>query len=370
MVIRYLPSNRGFTLIELLIALAIGVLIAAAMASLYSQTLVTREQVNRTSQRIENGRYGLDVLSDDLRLAGYFGEFSTSGQNIAWTGATDVNFNPCPCAIAAPAEKCATKPSEASFSGEWNWDAAAPRLPTAVIGYEGNHLGVDAFDDSPTCLPNRKAGTDILAVRRLSSQTVLASSLATGGGVHMQVSAQTPFCVNKDDKGFTIGDAASELSLKKINCTDPAPARALVVRIYYVATCNVCSGADLDTTPTLKVAETSGGDFVIRSVVPGIDDLHVEYGVDSSGANGSADEYKLAGAFDTADNGKAWADVVSARVFLIARDLQDTPGYVNSESYVVGSKTVSAFNDARKRNIVSTTVRLNNVAGRRELPSS
>lgn len=333
-------SERGFSLIELLIALTIGVIIASAMAGLYTQLLSSREQVNRTSQRIENGRYALDAMADDIRVAGYFGDLSPA-TTTTWSTA-----DPCAATLA---------------DLQAQWSPSGPTLPVPIMGYEGHGLTPAA----PACLTNRKANTDIVAIRRVATTVVAPASVS--GTAAMQVSTKTSFCSTPDPSSFVISNAAGDLVLHQTNCTGLAMTRALVVRIYYVATCNICSGTGVDTTPTLKVAELANGAFTIRSVSPGIDDLHLEYGIDSSSNDGSTDEYRLSTNNGTVDT-KNWQDVVSAKVYVIARDLQDAPNYTNNDTFTLGTKTVAAFADHVKRNVASTTVRLTNVSGRRELP--
>lgn len=73
MVKRSVPQQRGLTLIELMIALALGLVLVAAMGYLYvgqRQSWRTLEAVARLQ---ENGRYALELLGQDLRMAGYGG---------------------------------------------------------------------------------------------------------------------------------------------------------------------------------------------------------------------------------------------------------------------------------------------------------
>lgn len=344
---RYFHFSRehGTTLIELLVSLTIGAIIAAAMASLFAQSVTSREQVNRTSQRLENGRYGLDAIAEDVRLAGFFGDYSPPSTTTWSTG------DPCVASLTAL---------------KTQWSPTGPILPVPIIGYEGH----GATYTDPTCLTNKKSGTDVVAIRRLSTTTLLPSAVVTGVGAVMQVSTQPTFCTTADTASFAIADSSADLTLHRSNPTDCATlayARVLVARLYYIATCNICSGSSADTTPTLKMAELINGAFVVRSIAPGIDDLHLEYGVDSSAADGSADEYRLSSNDGLADT-KNWSDVVSIRIYLLARDLQTAPDYINNDVYTLGSKSLSAFGDAVKRNVLSTTARLTNVSGRRELP--
>jgi type IV pilus assembly protein PilW len=64
-----------------------------------------------------------------------------------------------------------------------------------------------------------------------------------------------------------------------------------------------------------------------------------------------------------------WPSVVSVRVSLIARSLQRSVGYTDGKTYNLGTAgTAGPFNDAFRRHLFVSAVRLNNVSGRREIP--
>lgn len=344
--------GRGFSLIELLVALIISSIIAVAMASLFSQSSKTRQQVNRISERIENGRYALEAIAEDVKLAGFFGDLSPA-PNTVWSSEDWASEDPCAATVAEL---------------EAHWDAATPKLPSPVIGYEAHGATVTA----PACLANFLASSsaptrllsDAIVVRRVSTIDVEASEIS--GSAALQVSTQTSLCTSKDASAYVISDSSAGLDLHRTDCTSTARVRALVSRIYYVAGCNICSGGGADTIPTLKVAELVDGAFASRSLAPGIEQIHFEYGIDTSG-DGSTDEYRLAtndGSVDT----RSWADVMSVKIYVLARDIEETRDYTDSQDYTMGSKTIPAFDDHYKRGVLSTTVRLANVSGRREQP--
>jgi type IV pilus assembly protein PilW len=64
----------GLSLVELMIAIAIGLVIMAALTTLFAHSSRTREELERNSRQIENGRFALELVSSDLRLAGFYGE--------------------------------------------------------------------------------------------------------------------------------------------------------------------------------------------------------------------------------------------------------------------------------------------------------
>lgn len=354
---RNFSYHKGVTLVELLVVLAIGAIIATAMASLFAQSSTTREQVARTSQRIENARYALDSIAEDIRLAGYYGDLWPVGGTTYQTDITD-SANPCITALA-------------DIQAQWTWDAGPPSLatvPVPVIGLEGHGATYTLPDGCNTALPNIKAGSDIIALRRASTNAVAPASLSGTGAIALQVSTQTSLCPK--EAGLVVDNNPTNLSLHRADpgCSQAAAARPLIVHIYYVASCNNCSGSG-DGMPTLKVAELVNGAFVARSVAPGIDHLHIEYGLDHDG-DGGVDEYRIPTNHDTKLDDAAsreWFDVMSAKVFVLARDPEGSPGHTDSQTHALGTKTVAAFGDNIKRSVSSTTVRLVNMSGRREL---
>src|SRR5687767_7260454 len=67
---------RGFSLIELMTALTIGLLILAGLTSVFVNSSTAFSELRKTSEQIENGRFAIELLSSDLRHAGFYGELS------------------------------------------------------------------------------------------------------------------------------------------------------------------------------------------------------------------------------------------------------------------------------------------------------
>jgi type IV pilus assembly protein PilW len=59
-------------------------------------------------------------------------------------------------------------------------------------------------------------------------------------------------------------------------------------------------------------------------------------------------------------------NVVAAKVYVLARSLEVTPGYTDTKTYQLGSTTINPLGGGFKRHVFSTTVRLVNPSGRRE----
>jgi type IV pilus assembly protein PilW len=116
--------------------------------------------------------------------------------------------------------------------------------------------------------------------------------------------------------------------------------------------------------PTLKRIELqSGPSWNTVSLVQGIENFQVEYGIDTSG-DGVPDSYVTAPA-----NTNDWSNVVALRIHLLVRNIDTTPGYKDTKQYNLGlAGTTAAANDAYKRHVYTALVRVNNVSDRKQLP--
>ena len=73
----------GAGLVELMVGITLGLLVLAAMATLFANNSAARNEIERTSQQIENGRFALQLLRDDIHLAGYFHGFAVDDRRAA-----------------------------------------------------------------------------------------------------------------------------------------------------------------------------------------------------------------------------------------------------------------------------------------------
>src|SRR5688572_1892520 len=337
--------QRGLTLIEFMVSITIGLIMVAALATLIGDQSSNRAEVDRAERLIENGRYAIRAMTDDLQLAGYWGELST-----APTGTLTAVPDPCSLSVADITN--------------------AAQLH--VQGYSSPASGVLS-----TCISNRRPDTDILVVRRADPDT---SSLLTGGAVDLgkltdgQLYIQTG--LDSASANFSavinIGSSATNaatFSLKKKGMTATATVRKVVVRIYYIASCSVevsgsCTGADGgNPTPTMKMVELSAAAGAAAwsspvTIAEGIETMQIDYGVDtdSDGApNSDADGSAL-----THLN---WGDVMVVKIHLVARSLERTPGFADNKTYVLGTygNYVPATADSGyKRQLMVQSVRLVN----------
>lgn len=86
------PAGRqaGLSLIELMISVVLGLIVIAAVFSMYTGNSRSARFVEGLQVMQENGRYGLSVLQHGLRLAGYSQQGYIDAFDIAASGTTSI----------------------------------------------------------------------------------------------------------------------------------------------------------------------------------------------------------------------------------------------------------------------------------------
>lgn len=355
--------QAGLSLIEMMVSLTLGLMILSGVLVVFANSSAARSEVERTSRQIENGRYASDLLSDDIRLAGLYGELN-------------VGLLAAPAAL--PADPCALAVAD--------WVSA---IPVHVQGYDNN-----GFVSANCSLTNRKANTDVLVVRRTRACTDGVAGCSAAGLPFFQVS----LCETEVATPYKLDVSTAAFNLHKKGCTVTADKREYYVHIYFVSTDN---GAG-EPVPTLKRLELTSdltkcqapppaGTNVCWVAVPlveGIEEFQLEYGLDTdndgnpnavdSNGDGTADSVYIAdpntypvGAPTPLPN---WMNVVTIRFHVLARNLETSPNYIDTKVYSLGTDaagsaiTVGPRNDGYRRHVYSGLVRIANVSGRRDTP--
>ena len=98
------------------------------------------------------------------------------------------------------------------------------------------------------------------------------------------------------------------------------------------------------------------------SLVEGIENLQVDYGVDTDN-NGIPNGNYLTTTATIAD----WANVVAVRINVLARNLESTPGFTDAKTYDMGVGGASTPGGAFKRHVYNAVIRLVNPESRKVL---
>lgn len=384
------PTPRGvsgLSLVELLVAMAVGLVLVAGLVTLFSNSSTVYSEMEKTTQQIENGRYAIDLITQDLHQAGFYGQF-------AGTLAAPAAFpDPCAAPTAAGLGTDMALPVQSYDAPNFTTTPALPANCTA----------------SWLTAANVVSGSDILVIRRADTAVTTNPFL---NEVYLQanpVAAAIQFgdpatfflgSLDADNIPNPVGTSASGVLatiLKKANNAGASPAiqtprlaadiRKYHVHVYFVVPCSVpqdggdiCTGATDDggqPIPTLKRLELTqvGGVTTMRIVplVEGIERLQVDYGIDANpaavnAATGSIGD-GVPDSWAAAPTLAQWSNVVAARVHVLARNTRPTAGYTDTKTYSMGlAGTTAAANDGYKRHVFTAMTRLTNPGGRREIP--
>jgi type IV pilus assembly protein PilW len=389
----HLPSRlspnarqRGLSLIELMIAITLGLLVLAGLTTVFVTASESQRELQRSAQQIENGRYAMDVLSNDVNLAGFYGRYSAYSDPAAIP-------DPCITGNEAALTTSLRTPIQAFLAAD---QSSIPSLAGTTCG-------------TYLTAANLHPGSDILVIRRVETTTlrypgdgftpaVTAADTMTTNEVYTQTNPKDVSLFF--GAGTAVSDATPATVLQRNGKAESV--RKLRVHIYFVAPCSLpagaaCSSSDDGGTPvpTLKRLEltVSGGarTFNVVPISEGIQAFKVELGIDNSPnavnacttrkGDGAPDLYlpnSTTAAISVAD----LAGVVSAKVWIIARSPQATPGFTDTKTYavatpstVLGAGTVAGtgltygpYNDGYKRHAFFSELRAVNPSSRREIP--
>jgi type IV pilus assembly protein PilW len=384
--------QNGLSLVELLIATTLGLIIIAGVTQLYANISLSNKELAKTNSQIENARFAMQFMRNDIVHAGYWGTWVPEFDNLMLDGIpADVPFT---LVSDTPPDPCLP------FA---NW-------PAATVGTTASYLNgllgipVQVYSGSPsancdTYVKDLQPGSDVLVVRH--ADRCIAGDANCEAEVAGRLYLQVSNCEAEIDLGSPYALDPNTFPLTEKDCTTPAGKRRFVQNIYYIRDYAVTDG---DGIPTLVRSEfdLSSGTLShqpVQALVQGIERLRVEVGIDSLSDSGDPVDYTAA--VDWADPA-VWesptnrgdgvpdpisgdyfihcptlsppctaaqlANTVTVKIFVLARADEESPAHIDNKSYTLGSLNVSAANDAFKRHVFGTTIRINNVSGRRETP--
>jgi type IV pilus assembly protein PilW len=368
--------QRGLTLVELMVALAIMLVVMAALIALFLNVSSTQREMVKVNRQIEGGRLSVFVLENEVAHAGFWENYMPQYDDLTVAGV------PQKVPTGAPPDPCLPY-----MTANWTDDHKRRLLDIPVQAYDAVPPGCAGV------LTHRKAGTDVLVVRH--AETCVAGTPGCEADTAGKLYFQSSFCGTQKPSDFELATAGfTAMALK--DCTTAAPKRRFVADIYYVRDHAETVGDGIPTLARSRFDLTPTG-LAQQAPVPlieGIEGFRVELGLDTLGKTGAAVDY--AAAIDWADpadhstptnRGDGSPDgnfihcstaapctadqlinVVSLKLYVVARSLEASPGHSDTRTYNLGAATLGPFNDRYKRHAFTTAVRLVNVTGRRETP--
>lgn len=319
--------RNGFTLVELMIAIVLGLLLTAVVAEVYLNSKKTYRVSDNLSRVQENGRYFLEELGRDIRMAGYIG-----------------------CAKFAPITNNAIPATSAWLS-----------FSQAVNGYElpsvpGGLTVAEVLAGTDVIKLQRAIGSD---VRLTGNMGVVNANIQIGSNPYNYVandilliadctSADIFRTTNVSVGVGTVTIAHSAATNSSVNLSKPygidAELMKLSTNIYYIGT-----GAAGCPANTLCRKVLSGITLVVQPLIDNVENIQIEYGEDTN-ADTTAEKFVDAGSVGN------WSNVVSVRFSLLLRTGESTLAD-SAQTYTFRGTTYPASRYLRRVYTETVTIR-------------
>ena len=380
--------ERGFSLVELMVALALGLLLTIAMATVYLTSKSSFSRQQQLSSLQQNVRIAFEYLAGDARVVGHLGCYTglptlpAGGDFNSALAATGMGTN---YALGVEGYEytggialtlASSAPANTTTAASWETNVASNAvntIPVTTISATGLTPGSDVL------VIRTVAGRPVrLAANTVSAGTTLSLENMAGGTCSNGSTAKVSgFCTNSHGliasctraRVFQVQSiAAQTLTLTGTLGTDPlyltgtAEVFPMQTLVYYVARSS--SG-----TTTSLYRRTFDGDNAAgleQELIEGVENMQLRYGVDTDATpDGIVNLYVPAkGATGTAaDSVTDWSRVVAVRMSLLMRST--TP--VESDTAVAATGVVNGVTvtypttgSKYDRRVFTTTVAVRN----------
>jgi type IV pilus assembly protein PilW len=368
-------KHKGFSLIELMIALAIGSLIALAISTLFFQLFSGYRATSDTARTTEGGNFGLRILGEDIRMAGFVGLFNDPAR--VEVARTDM-IGP------TAAENCGTT--------QWPfqlYDAASGSVSFIQhFANPGSLACVPAggfIANNPAVVIRRASGVQASAADLTTNNMFIQSSPSgaiifmgkdyatkvdvTGRGMKICTYTEIAACPGAPDPvcGCRVAGGKNYSGV-----LSPGPIFQYLANIYYIRPCSRPAGAACAATddggqpiPTLVRRQLSNTDpavFVETPIAEGVERMNLYYGLDSNN-DGVPDTYTSAPT--------DLSNAVTVRLSLLMRtpkpdnNFTDTATYTLADPAVTFNCTTAGASCKHRRYVLTDTIQLKNYVVRR-----
>jgi Tfp pilus assembly protein PilW len=320
---KLLNKQSGFSIVELMVALLLSMTLGVAIVSVFINNSYSFNQDENVARMQDDARHALREISFEISMAGHYSELQVPD-------------------IVTPDANLSVV-TDCGPAGEVNW------IYRTVEAGTGNALSISTIDNASnaavvaahSCFAADEivGGTDVVTIKRVMGNeagALRAGSvyLRTNGTAGLLFKAPFPAAPT-----VTVAAPRSDWEYRP--------------SIYYIRQYANVPGDDI---PTLcrKTLQGAGPSMATECLATGIEDLQVEYGIDTS-EDGHPNVYA------TNPSLAQIQDVVSARIFLLARTTDIDTRYTNEKTYSISNSGDYSPDDSFHRRVFSTNVSIQNI---------
>lgn len=350
-------KEKGLTLIELMIAMVLGLILVAGVIQIFVSNKQAYRVTDAHSKLQDNARFALEVLSRDIRSAGFSGCRAIEDMNVV-----TIADAPIPANIDSNSIITGSNAQTAT-----TWNPALPAALGAVVGGTdvitvqrgqscgGNLTGNVGSSNGNIQIvdPNNcsvSAG-DVLMIADCSDAHIFrATNASSGSGTQTIAHSNSLNQANHFCKRYSALPQAGACDAGEAKLYD-YDAELLT---FNSATYFIRLGANGD--PALWFYNNNAAASANNPIelIEGIENMQVDYGIDTNNDD-IVDNYSDANVVSTAAQ---WDQVISARVSLLAQTLEQN--LTTADQSVNYNGAVVTGTDGRIRRVFTTTIGVRN----------
>lgn len=386
----------GFSLVEVMVAMTIGLIIVLAVTQIFTNSHATYQATDGLSRIQENGRFAMEFLTREIRMAGYWGcvnrsakvynDLNSTRDTADANNVIDFRYNfrvgieGFEANGTAPGNTytiASYTPSPSTTLNAWTPTLDASLTNKAIKG--SDVLVIRAFGDETVPLATNTSGQYQSGADLYMPKTDMSDSLAVGDIVAVadcdkaslfQISAialnGAKYTVSHATGGTSPGNQCGSWANGN-TCTATADqtygqgtdAYRATTTVFYIG-----KRANGDS-PGLHRLVLNGGALVEEELVEDVESMQILYGIDTDTPAGTAPDGS-ANKFVTAGNVADWSKVISVRLSILVRSPDATETSPDLTIYpLLDSADGTPVNidppdDRRRRRVFNTTVQLRN----------
>ena len=334
--------QNGLTLVEIMVALVVSLVLVGGMIQVFNSSKLSYNTQEALSRLQEDARLAVNFLEKDIRSANMLGCAKDTIYRSNLNGKTDYPWN----------FQIGIQGYESLGSGSW-----APTLDA------GAGINNPLADNNDIITIRVARGTGVRTTANMANGTSVLSTAFTGMLRAEDVVMITDCTATTIFQITQISGSAPNFTIQHgvVAASDDSPgneeadlgrefAAGSTVFPLETVTYFLRNG---DNGPVLW-RRIGTGPNASQQLVEGVESMEILYGVDTTGSDGRADRYL------SANSVTDWNEVVSIRIGLLMRTLNEISPETDTNVYNVNGVAVDPVDDRRLRRVITTTIALRN----------
>jgi type IV pilus assembly protein PilW len=319
-------KQAGFTIIEVMVALLVGAFLLGGVMFTYVGMRTTADETLDIGELQEAGRLAMDVLKQDIEMAGFFG---TLNQTPDVTFLTNIP--------SQPSKDCSEGDNNGSFP------AASGSAFRYVYARQVTSASV------LNCISNANEGTDVIQLKGLLGTEMSAASSAT-------------------NRYYMLTEVNSGSIIKGTGAVIATPGNSRVWEyfhnVYYIADQSFQYNGNNISVPTLMRQRLTSTGMSSETIMEGVEHVRFLFGMDVNG-DGRVDQYRPSENMSRFDWEQQNANIATVQVFLLVRTLTESRKTAEVQNFTLGGDAEGErrdlnYNDRYRRKLFVSTIGLMN----------